>query len=205
MPWPVTHILIAEKTFETHFHHLNRTAFILGTCFPDIRYPAQVERERTHFNHITLEGIKAKPAFNAGMHFHSLTDTAWNSYVHQHRVRLFSAIPHNSAVLHTLKILQDKYLYHMYQNWGKITVMFETILAEEYDFGIPEVVLGGWHTLLAEYLSKSPAYDDLQMLNLTLPKDLVEDIRRYYLAYQDHPIVQEIMIGFYDSAAQYLD
>ncbi len=83
--------------------------------------------------------------------------------------------------------------------------MFETILAEEYEFGIPEVVLRGWHTLLAEYLSKSPAYDDLEMLNLTLPKDLVEDIRRYYLAYQDHPIVQEIMIGFYDSAAQYLD
>ena len=204
MPWPATHVLIAEKAFIPHFSHLDKQAFIIGTCFPDIRYLAKIDRKLTHFNHLSLAEIKLLPAFYAGVQFHSLTDTAWNAYVHQHKARLFSVVPHNHAMLHTLKIFQDKYLYHRTGGWSQLAALFDLILPEEHEFGIPEDTLRAWHTVLASYLSKSPTYADLDMLQLTLPASLVEEIRRNYEAYEADPVLQEIMTGFYDATEGFL-
>jgi len=56
MPWPATHILIAEKVYDQYFSHLDRKDFLLGTSFPDIRYPAKLNRHQTHLPNQVISG-----------------------------------------------------------------------------------------------------------------------------------------------------
>ncbi len=197
MPWPATHILIAEKVFDTLFSHLDKKAFIIGTCFPDIRYPARIERGQTHLKNLSLTTIQAQPAFQAGLSFHSMVDGVWNGYVQAFSDTLFSVVPHDRAMLHVLKVLQDKYLYPMYGRWEQVTAYFETVLPEERSFGIDDVMLHRWHEMLAYYLQNPPSKDDLQMLSISLPGELVKKICHYYQEYENHPTLQPIMTGFY--------
>ena len=55
-----------------------------------------------------------------------------------------------------------------------------------------------WHEMLAYYLSKPPNIDDLEMLHISLPTELIGEIRAYYLAYRDNPTLEMSMIDFYD-------
>jgi len=197
MPWPATHILIAEKVFDTFFSHLEKKAFIIGTCFPDIRYPARIEREQTHLKNLSLKVIQAKPAFQAGLSFHSMVDGVWNGYVQLHSETLFSVAPHNRAMLHVLKILQDQYLYPFYDRWDQVTTYFGNVLPEERSFEIDEEMLQKWHEMLVYYLQKPPSKADLQMLSISLPGDLINKINHYYQIYENHPTIQHIMTEFY--------
>jgi len=204
MPWPATHILIAEKVYDEFFKHLDRNAFLIGTCFPDIRYPAKIDRQRTHVKDLSLSYIRSQPAFQAGMYFHNMVDGVWNGYVGGFYETLFSVVPHDQAMLHTLKILQDKYLYPFYTVWDQIAVLFTTVLPEERTFGIDEAMLLRWHKMLALYLHKPPDRNDLEMLSISLPGELVSQIRHYYQAFEAHPTLQNIMTGFYTDFEAFL-
>ncbi|MFN2302180.1 MAG: hypothetical protein ACK2TV_00465 [Anaerolineales bacterium] len=204
MPWPVTHILIATKLFDEYFGHLNYQKFILGTSFPDIRYPAKIERKRTHFRHLKLSEIQSQSAFQAGLQFHSMTDGMWNGYIHSHARILDTIIPHNQAMLHTMKILQDVYLYEKSSNWQNIADLFETILPEEYTFGVNQRMVKLWHRRLTDYLRKPPNIGDLKMLTISLPSDLIDNIANYFQAYQDDLSLNQILSDFYDAAEMIL-
>ena len=198
MPWPVTHILTVEKVFKANFSHLNYQEFILGTCFPDIRYPAKIARKHTHFTHLKLSEIQSQSAFQAGMLFHSMTDGMWNGYIRSHADTLDLIIPHNRAMLHTMKILQDSLLYEKSSNWLQIADFFNVFHPDEYNFGVSEAMLALWHTMLADYLRKPPHIEDLKMLTLSLPKALIDDIAECYLFYKNNPSLNRILAGYYD-------
>jgi len=200
MPWPATHILIAEKFFDQHFSHLDRQAFMIGTCFPDIRYPANINRELTHFKHIPLSQIKSQSAFTAGLYFHTMVDSMWNAHVKDHRDGLFSEVPHHLPMIHTMKILQDKVLYPKLNDWQRIAAYFESTLPEEATFGASPEMVQRWHSMLAFYLSKPPTIDDLNMLTISLPPEMIKQIRACYLAFQENHTLTSIMAGFYDRA-----
>jgi len=206
MPWPATHILIAEKVYDQYFSHLDHKNFILGTSFPDIRYPAKLNRNQTHSYDRSLQDIQSQNAFSAGMLFHSFVDNLWNVHINQDQASLFSSIPLNIPMLHTMKILQDVFLYDEYINWHEIAKYFTTILPEESSFGAGNQMVTRWHELLAHYLNKPPNIDDLEMLHLSLPAELIGEIKQYYLAYQENDILKASMTGFYhkiDSLIQY--
>lgn len=205
MPWPATHILIAEKFFDQHFGHLNRKHFILGTCFPDIRYPAKIERGLTHFSSVSLSEIQSQSAFKAGLLFHSLVDGMWNIYIGEHEARLLSEIPHNRPMFHTMKILQDYYLYGKLDDWQRVTSYFGSVLPEEHTFGIIDTMVTRWHEMLGHYLLKPPNIEDLTMLSVSLPAALVGEIRTYYQQYQENATLIEILPGFYDQAERLLE
>jgi hypothetical protein len=197
MPWPATHILAAEKAFDRHFQHLDHTVFLLGTCFPDIRYPAGVERERTHRKNITLGEVQEETAFQAGLLFHSLVDGLWNSFIRAHAEPLFALVPHNRPMFHTMKILQDKFLYSELTHWDRIVAVFSHIPPEALTFGVDRAMVQRWYAMLSHYLSKPPNQDDLEMLALSLPPDLLADIRSYYQQYQTQPELNRILRAFY--------
>lgn len=197
MPWPATHVLVAEKVLDNYFSHLDRQTFIIRTCFPDIRYPAKVDRGLTHHKNLSLTSIQEKSAFQAGLSFHSLVDGVWNRYVQIHSEALFSVVPHNRAMLHTLKVLQDKALYSKHDRWDQVAGYFTTVLPEERTFSIDESMLQRWHEMLAYYFRKPPSKADLQMLSVSLPRELVKKICDYYQTYENQPIVVNLMKGFY--------
>lgn len=205
MPWPATHILVVEKVYARHFSHLDRKEFILGTTFPDIRYPASIDRDLTHFNRIPLSKIVTKPSFKAGMVFHSFVDEIWNTFIRAHETQLFVEIPHDRAMFHTMKILQDRYLFNRSGDWQTIVDYFGTILPEEIRFGASREMVQRWHTLLAHYLSKPPDIGDLAMLRLSLSAELVNKIAGYYRIYQDNQTLKQIMTAFYDEVESLMD
>lgn len=205
MPWPATHILIVEKVYARYFSHLDRKEFILGTSFPDIRYPASIDRTQTHFNRIPLSKIVTKPAFNAGLYFHGFVDEIWNTFIRAHETLLFSAVPHNRAMFHTMKILQDRYLFTQSDDWQTIVDYFGTILPEESQFVVSQEMIQRWHTVLAHYLSKPPNIGDLAMLRLSLSAELVNKIAGYYRIYKDNDTLKQIMTAFYDQAESLID
>lgn len=133
-----------------------------------------------------------------------MVDGVWNGYVGAFAETLFSVVPHDQAMLHTLKILQDKYLYDKYAEWDQIAALFESVLPEERTFDIDEEMLLRWHKMLAYYLQKPPCIDDLKMLSISLPMDLVDEIRHYYQAYEHHPTVKRIMTGFFTDFEAFL-
>lgn len=205
MPWPATHILIAEKIFEQHFNHLNRKDFLIGTCFPDIRYPSNIERERTHLSNLSLVKVQSQSPFKAGLLFHGLVDRLWNSFVRKHKKQLFAEVPHNRPMFHTIKILQDGCLYDKGEDWQRTTSYFKTIHPEELDYGIRMSMVQRWHDMLTNYLSKPPNINDLSMLSISLPAEVVDQIRIYYQEFHGNLIINQLMGKFYDQIEDLMD
>lgn len=200
MPWPVTHILTAEIHYEPFFSHLDHKKFIIGTCFPDIRYPAGLPRTSTHANDLTLSEIQSKSAFQAGLAFHSFVDDMWNTFVLRENHHIFDEVPHNKSMIHTMKILQDKYLYSKSEDWSQIATAFEDPIPEEKAYGVSKEMIFQWHQMLKYYLSKPPNFDDLDMLSISLKPEIIDKISQYYLAYQNHDKLYSLLVNFYDQA-----
>ena len=198
MPWPVTHLLISKKVFSKYFSHLDPEPFLIGTSFPDIRYPASINRGITHFKNLPLFEIQSADSFYAGLYFHCLVDHLWNIHLHQHNPVIFDQFPHNPPMIHTMKVLQDVYLYDRMADWQSICRSFDRILPEELQFGVSDKMVRLWHNTLASYLRKPPEITDLEMLQVSLPADMVERITQYYRIYHDHPVLRRIMQGFYE-------
>lgn len=205
MPWPATHVLVAETAYPLYFNHLDHQAFIIGTCYPDIRYPAQIERNLTHIHNVSIEEMRTQTGFRAGLLFHTYVDDYWNDYIGQYKKRLYDIVPKHRPTFHTLKILQDRYLYDQLDTWSKIVAELETILPEELTFGASEQAVQDWHTMLRQYLIKPPQKSDLEMLFLTLPPDMVEDIHEFYTRFQGVPFLDNLLIAFYPEIKDYLE
>lgn len=197
MPWPVTHILVAEIYYTPFFSHLNHKKFLIGTCFPDIRYPAKLPRKSTHIKHLSLREIQSQPAFHAGLLFHSYVDEMWNACVLYNNGHLFGEIPHDQPMIHAMKILQDKILYGYQADWAHIAAYFGDTLPEEQAYGAGEEMIRRWHDLLSKYLNKPPGINDLDMLSISLSPDLVEKIGAYFLAYEDNMTLNIVLRDFY--------
>src|SRR5690606_28508994 len=81
---PILHAYLGLRWIEKHgsdFSPHEKQAFILGTLFPDIRYLADISREKTHFDVKTLKQVKkGQNAFEQGMRFHSYVDRKRSQY-----------------------------------------------------------------------------------------------------------------------------
>jgi len=203
MPWPVTHVLTAEIFYDGFFSHLDHKEFIIGTCFPDIRYPARLNRKSTHIKHLPLSDIQSQSAFQAGLLFHSYVDEMWNVIILHDNTQIFEEIPHDQPMIHTMKVLQDKYLYDCMKGWDRIADYFSEPLPEENTFGASEDMIQRWHNLLADYLRKPPVFEDLDMLSISLHPEMIAEIRTYYLAFEKSQRLNQVLSGYYDRAVAF--
>lgn len=205
MPWPATHVLVAETAYPLYFKHLDHQSFIIGTCYPDIRYPAQIDRDLTHIHNVSIEEMQTQTGFRAGLLFHTYVDDFWNDYITPHKRELYNIVPKHRPTFHTLKILQDRYLYDQLDTWSQIVADLEIILPEELTFGASEQAVRDWHTMLEGYLIKPPQKSDLEMLSLTLPPDMVEDIHEFYTSFQGVPFLDNLLVQFYPEIKAHLE
>ena len=203
MPWPVTHVLTAEIFYDGFFSHLDHKEFIIGTCFPDIRYPARLNRKSTHIKHLPLSNIQSQSAFQAGLLFHSYVDEMWNSLILEENAHIFEEIPHDQPMIHTMKVLQDKFLYDRIEGWNRIADYFGSPLPEEGTYGASEGMIQRWHDLLANYLRKPPVIQDLGMLSISLSPEMIETIRTYYLNFQNKAKLTRVLSDYYDRAVAF--
>jgi hypothetical protein len=164
MASPVTHIIFALKILCLLPASIDKTEFIIGTSFPDIRYLAHIDRAATHIEPITWQDIiTCQDSFYAGMLFHNLLDLI---RLHHFEFRFYEReapfIPlYKKMFPLVMKFAEDAILYETCDEWQKIANCFDTICDQEVEMcGNKEVVIQ-WHQALKNYLKEPPTVETI--------------------------------------------
>jgi hypothetical protein len=109
----------------------NEKAFIIGTSFPDIRYIAKIDRNQTHFKHVSFDQVKkAKTSFQAGYLFHSLVDEVREKYLKEHNA--YQMAPQSKYTSFCLKVVEDQLLFQEIKNLAGIAQLNCPFLIQRY-------------------------------------------------------------------------
>lgn len=156
MAAPIAHIfcalsLLSDGAIEVE----NKSDFIIGTSFPDIRYLGVIRRGQTHVENVTWNQVKnASTSFEKGRLLHSLLDEVREKFIVKHN--LYEFVPDSQFRTQVLKFYEDMLLYETIKNWSEIADSFDPILPEECAYDIKESDVKAWHDLLKQYISHKP-------------------------------------------------
>jgi len=166
MPGLISHIVIALSILNGPLADKNKQEFLVGTCFPDIRYLAEIDRKKTHNFSATLKSIQTEPSsFKAGMDFHNVVDMVWFDYIEKHSV--LKMLPQNSHAHKYLKLFADTLLYRQIKNWQPIAQLFDTVWDQEKILNIPDHTIKGWHEFI-QFFCETPQPEIKEILFLYL-------------------------------------
>lgn len=152
MPKRITHIALTEKIFNKYFSEKSKKEFFIGTIFPDIKHLWVIEREKTHFEKISLSDLKESSSFVAGMKFHSIVDIVRENYMVKNNI--YALYPDFKYIIKSSKILEDEILYKNIQDWSIYRKYLDDILSDEKIFWIAENDIKKWHFLLQQYFEE---------------------------------------------------
>jgi hypothetical protein len=168
----ITHVALTEKIFDKFFHDKIRKDFFIGTSFPDIRYLKVIDRDKTHYNDLSIADLGNDESFSAGVKFHSILDHARENFIVENDT--YSLCPKSKYITQSLKILEDEIFYQHVKDWTVYIEYLNEILHIEKDYGIAERDLKKWHSLLQQYFQQQPNKDTIR--NFTLDIGFTEDI-----------------------------
>lgn len=164
---PVTHVFLANEWLDDiSLTSHEKSVFILGTLFPDIRYLGEVSRDETHEEGLTLDDLLNSPSlFSEGMRLHAFIDEMREKLVVQwgiyDLVNEF-ARGHLSTIL---KLVEDEILYcRILPN--EVLDALQITAEEEMQGKVSAGTIQNWHKFLSLYFSKRPS-DVLKHLSKT--------------------------------------
>ncbi len=160
MAAPITHITLTEKIFDKFFKNKLAKDFFIGTSFPDIRYLKVIERDKTHYDDLSISHLKYDEPFIAGLKFHSILDHARENFIIKNNT--YSLCPESKYITQSLKILEDEIFYKKIKDWTIYENYFNKIIQAEREYGISEKDLKKWHSLLQQYFQKQPNKDTIK-------------------------------------------
>ncbi len=172
MAAPITHIALTEKIFDKFFKDKIRKDFFIGTSFPDIRYLKVIDRNKTHYDSLSITNLENDESFSAGVKFHSILDQAREKFIVENDT--YSLCPESKYITHSLKILEDEVFYQHVKDWNLYTEYLNEILQNEKDYGVAEKDLKKWHSLLQQYFQQQP--NNGAVRNFTLGIGFTEEI-----------------------------
>ena len=152
MAAPITHIVLTEKIFDKFFKERTKKDFFVGTLFPDIRYLKVIDRDKTHYNGLTISDMEDDNSFLAGVKFHSILDIAREKFIIANDV--YSLCPKSKYIVESLKLLEDEFFYPYIQDYNIYIDYLNDILSTERNYGIAEKDLKRWHSLLRQYFQE---------------------------------------------------
>lgn len=199
MAGPIGHIVLTAKIFDTFFGHLSKKDFFIGTCFPDIRYLRVIEREKTHFNRVSLHKIQNKSSFMAGVQFHSLVDDVREKYMDIHSI--YSLLPKSNYITQAVKIYEDELYSSSINDWNEYRDYLNEILPEQLNFGIQREAIHRWHSLLQQYFAHGSNRSSVQLLcaEFGFPDEVVTEIFNSIAVIKSNEDVQHIIHSFYEN------
>ena len=198
MPNQIVHVALAAKVFTKTFSQFDRGDFFIGTVFPDIRYLGVIDRDKTHFNDVTLDSVlAAKTSFEAGFLFHNLVDRIFNDRV----VSSLSPVEGFDDVSSIVKMLADQLFYNKINDWPEIVSHFDNIISEELESGINESDLIKWHEMVKGIFIEAPTDTNRSkfMADLNFSKDQIDYYNRSLSKIRDNRVITEILLNFYDN------
>ena len=199
MAAPITHIILADKLFGRYFQEKDKNKFYVGTSFPDIRYMGIIDREKTHFNNLTLEILQSMSSFEAGLKLHSLVDKVREEFMRLKGV--YSLVPKSLFVTQSLKFFEDKILYGKRSNWDEITSFFKEATKGELSFGLNAVDIGKWHQFLQIYFTTGPNDQNIRTFVATIgkPNEMAVEIIRLTKSMEENAQLRNIVEDFYEN------
>jgi hypothetical protein len=176
MATPITHIVLTQKVFDKFFKDKIRKDFFIGTSFPDIRYLKVIDRNKTHYNSLSIADLGNDESFSAGVKFHSILDHVREKFIIESNA--YTLCPESKYITQSLKILEDEIFYQHVKDWSIYTDYFNEILQVERDYGIAEKDLNKWHILLQQYFQEQPCSNSVRnfILNIGLTEEVADEI-----------------------------
>lgn len=156
-----SHVVYADKALKTILkgRRVNEKEYFLGTLFPDIRYLVKIDRNLTHFNTITANDLsKARNDFELGMLVHSLVDVERDLLINNSGI--YKKLPPQIGIYTFVKLIEEKYAYPVYREWGNITNYLNDILFYEVNF-VDKALVCQWHLILQKYFNKPPTKNSI--------------------------------------------
>ncbi len=152
----ISHVIYAKRYFEKHPSTMNKDEFILGCVFPDIRrIDKNVKRSQTHMHFpdvkLDFEGLTS---FEAGWKFHAYCDMKREEILNRYGFYSVKGSGEFEGVVS--KILEDKLVYHEYNNWEKLQNYFNNVPQINFSVPISRETFGLWYAILAKYFEKEP-------------------------------------------------
>jgi len=194
----ITHIVLTEKIFDKFFANKSKKEFFIGTCFPDIRKIASINRDKTHFTGLSVVDLKDEESFLAGVKFHSILELAREKFVLESG--LYSLFPKSKYVVQALKILEDELFYDRVKSWDLYNNYLNDILAEEKEFGVAEPDLRKWHSLLQEYFKQEPTpeTENIFLSSLGISESAVTEINENLSQMRGNKKIVEVLDELYN-------
>lgn len=211
MAAPITHIILALQILNLLPSHFDAKEFIVGTSFPDIRYIAKIEREKTHFEPVSWNDVlQAKSAFHAGMLFHNLVDIIRMRYFEPHFYNMFALELYNPSYIKffplALKVAEDAVLFDLTSDWQEIGNYFNTIYEEELEICPNKEIVIKWHKLLQNYIKERPTSECVlleQAAKYAIDPERCE-VKEYFGLLMQNEAFQEKVKLFYTDFIRYL-
>lgn len=199
MATQITHIATADKLFSSYFSRFDRKEFYIGTVFPDIRYPAKIDRDETHLYDVTLQDVLNETnSFRAGVMFHCLLDLVREAFVDGQG--MYELFPDSEDRFSIPKFLEDELLYHKVSDWPVISSFFNAPLAEELAYPVSAVQVKLWHQGLQRYFHQAPTDQSRveYVVSLGFPAERATTLNEAVGRLRNNRRAIEIMTAFYN-------
>ncbi len=193
----IAHIVYAKKYLEKFpMNEIDQDFFFLGCVFPDIRrIDPRIKRSDTHlkFSPVNLD-FSGLNSFEAGWKFHLFCDMRREEIL---RNKDFYYLQKDDSMkwLHASKMLEDEILYDKYNNWEKITALFnnppqilleKSVLRESFEL---------WYAILARYMERKPDQKSIHIFLLkqhNLPGKVDEIVKAVSMIKEDKKAIRII-------------
>jgi len=169
MAAPITHIALTDKVFNKYFKDKDKPLFCVGTVFPDIRYLAEIEREKTHLRISSLAEVeKEKNSFLAGVKFHDFVDCNRFKFYDPKKEMFLNLLIKNDILPKDFtrtdliklnrvgKLIEDELVYDKVKSWSEYIGYLDEVYKGEIGFGVSASCVKHWHRSLQDYFRQTP-------------------------------------------------
>ncbi len=175
MPSQISHLSQALGFLDIH-PEFERTQFLVGALFPDIRNVGNIPHEMTHTYGVTEADILAETdSFIAGLRHHSLIDDEWGEYF-----EVFGAAPYTTPEMrvfgNSLKMYEDELLYPLRPDLQEVVGYLGRVLPQEQNYGLTDEVIRYWHRVVGQMVAKGVAKAEDRrdfMARIGMPEDMI--------------------------------
>lgn len=197
----ITHVVLAEKVFDGYFKGRERKDFMIGTCFPDIRFLGIIDRDQTHYTDVVMDDLSKDSDFIAGMMFHSIVDRAWTRYTNESEI--ISLCPCSKYISYSIKSYEDWLLYDRNERWVEDRKFFDDVLDEEDEFVGSKYrkEVTEWHKIIQDYFENSPDEESIRNFGIGLrsSESIEEEVIANYRIIKSEEKIKPLIFEFYDS------
>lgn len=166
MAGEVGHVVYAARILHILEDSVTGPEYWAGTLLPDIRHFGIVSRKRTHPDNVTLSTLTGADDFTTGMRVHAWVDATREKFLHDRHIK--ESLPWHPFVPHALKLVEDEYLYDVYDDWDLVHRILNKIYKPELDYIPNETQVQRWHATLQEYLKEKPNDASRKKLSLAI-------------------------------------